>query len=772
MSDGTSEMTGDADTGIASDLTDALQTGTTAGPALDKRRLVVLCGVLQGLVLVVLGLESAGIGLSVLRPVVAAPYLTFVPGLLLVALLGIDYTVGRVVAYSIGLSMLTLMLVGGVASLTLPMLGIERPLDVEVYAPTLALVTIALLLAVVVFVDEYELPMDARQLARPTPLALALLPLGSVLATFVFEQTDSNVGLLVLLVVIALIPLSLGLRDWLGELKPLAVWAISLALVYHASLGPYTGGHQLSQLTVELGRWYPNYADGMGSLLANGVLFPTYAIFSGVRIGVEWGVINPFLISFLPVFLYLIFKTQTDGVHAFLAACLFMFAFPFYTLYPGGGRVSTPVFFLALVGVALTDQDSPRSKRSPLALAFVPGIAVSHYGTAWVVMFGFIVSIVVLASFYFRDAVVKHGGLPRGPSHEMNPFRTAPEWVRSTFLTPMFVVYYTVFALGWYLYTGLGGKFKTLPNHIADGIEGLLFEGDFSGGAVRSATMDYGSTAVSVSRMLYIVFGALMAFGVAVALLYRLYGRRRVEDEFLALATGFLSMLGASFLPFSSGFNTARVMMIIFVFTAAFAVIGLSELSSYVGSLFPDVNETLSVVGSKSSVSFVALLMAVFLLLNSGVVSATVTNDFAPSNQVLSQQLLQSDDPIERSKANECSECNIRTHAWAFGHVGENRTLYGDDLAEAQVDYYRGRITERLGRVPTGARYQSPWFARNGTDGPAFMVLLPHNVDTGGVFHESKYDWRAYGPLEDRFAAAHKIYAGHDSAVYLVPDEE
>lgn len=732
---------------------------------LDKRGLLLACGSVQGLLLVILAVESAGISTSILRPVVAVAALTFVPGLMLTALLGVE-DVGRAIAYSIGLSMMTNMVVGGIISLIFPAFGVESPLTVWIYAPTLSVVVAGIGVVVAVTVDDYELPIHVRRLASPTPLALALLPLLSILGTFAMYRTQSNTALLALIVLVSLIPLSLALRDWLGDWKPLAIWSLSLTLVYHGSLGPFSGGHQLSQLTLDLGRWFPNYADGIGSLLANGVLYPSYAMLGGVTLGVEWGVVNPFLISFLPAFLYLIFKTQTGETHAFLAACLFMFAFPFYTLYTGGGRVSTPVFFLALVGLALTDQSLPRERRVVLALAFVPGISVSHYGTAWVVLFGFFVSITVLAGFYLRDAYADADGRYGGRSQSSDVFETTPEWVRSTFLTPMFVTYYCVFSLGWYLYTGLGGKFKTLPNHVVGGLAGLLFEDGATGGAVRSATKDYGSTAVAVSRWLYILFGALMALGITITLLYRLYGHRQVEDEFLALGTGFLSLLGASFLPFSKGFNTARVMMIVFVFTAPFAIIGLAQLASRAGAYLETTDDFLSSVGTKSSVSVVGILLAVFLLLNTGIVSATVTDDFAPSNSLLRQQLLDSEDPVERTKATECVECNVQVHAWAFKHITDNQTLYGDDIAEAQIDYYRGRLTEQIGEVPRGARYEPLWLAQSEPDGGALMVVLPHNDDTGGVFYESKYDWRPYDELSRQFDRAHRIYDGQKSAVY------
>jgi uncharacterized membrane protein len=441
-----------------------------------------------------------------------------------------------------------------------------------------------------------------------------------------------------------------------------------------------------------------------------------------------------------------------------------MFSFPFYTLYPGGGRIATPVLFLALMGLAIVDNRLRSPLRNILVLVFGASVAVGHYGTAWVVMIALVVSITVFYALRIADTLTTEGWSEFRPSFLANEARSF-----SKVLTPSAIGFYIVFALGWYLYTGLGGKFSTLPNHVINGITSLLYgTGRVGGAAIRSATKNYGSTAVSTSRLFYILFGALMVVGVAFVLWERVTTEeRRVTDEYLALGTGFLTILGAAFLPFSTGFNTARVMMIVFTFTAPFAVFGIIGLGDRGRSLLPAVRDTRAESGVKLPLAGIAVLLSVFLLLNAGVVSATVTNDFAPSNVVTQEQLQESEDPIERSRATFCTACIVETHSWVFGNAGPAQPLYGDDLAVAQVDYFRGQITESTGSVPAGARYQSLWTARNGTNASALLVTLPHNADTGGVFVREKYNWTAYGELSSQFTDSHRIYNGEGTVVYL-----
>jgi uncharacterized membrane protein len=716
---------------------------------------------LQALFLAVLLVEYVAVDTSFIRPVVTVLYLAFVPGGLTVLALRMECSLSSFVVYALGLSLSLVMAVGAVMSVTLIRVGIEHPLSVGSLAIVFALLVGGLAFLIYRDGQRRMFEIDSNPIS-PLPMALLLLPSASILGTVLLDVQGNNLLLLGLLIVLSIIPLGFAVRGDAERWGALAVWTMSMALLYHGGLWPFTGGHQLVQITLEQGHWVPNYADGMGSLVPNGVLYPIFAILTDLSMSVEWGTVNPFLMSFIPVVLFELFRQETSARTALLGTSLFMFSFPFYTLYPGGGRVATPVLFLALLGLAVVDNRVDSPLQNVLVMTFGAGVAVSHYGTAWVVMMGLIASMSVLYGLRIVDAVTSEQSTSTWLASLRKELQT------SKVLSISAITFYTVFALSWYLFTGLGGKFKTLPNHVVKGAEALLYGDDLTGGAARSATKSYGSTAITTSRWLYILFGALMTLGVAMVLWRRVVDDGTiVTDEYLALGTGFLAILGAAFLPFSTGFNTARVMMIVFVFTAPFTLLGLAEIMKRIGPLIPTVREGASNLGSGTPLVAIASLLTVFLLLNSGVVSATVTSDYAPSNAVLQEQLLESDDPIERSKANSCTECIVDTHAWAFSRVGENRSMYGDDIATAQVDYVRGQITDQIGRVPVGARYQSLWTARNGTNRSAFLVVLPHNTDTGGVFVNQKYNWKAYDGLNKQFEESHRVYHGADSDIFL-----
>jgi len=684
------------------------------------------------------------------------------------------------------------MAVGGTTSLLAPLVGFDGPLRPVPLAASLAVAVVGLCLVLYRSSSEFELRIPVGSVVSPLPLALLLLPFASVLGTAYMKLTDSNLVLLGMLLTIAVLPLTLVWRADTERWYAFAVWCVSTALLYHGGLWPYNSGHQLSTVVLEQGRWIPNYGEDLGSLLPNGVLYPTYAQIADISIGMEFDIVNPFLISLLPVFLFLAFRKQTDARKALIGVSLFMFSFPFFLLYPSGGRVSTPVFFLVLTALAVSDDVPLTEFRRVLILVFGAGIAVSHYGTAWVVMAALTISVLLLLAVKTADrfwpgrtaSEETEQSLQVTDGGTADVLTESAEEFKNNLLRGPFVAFYSAFAMAWYLYTGNGGKFRTLPSSIVGGLHDFFYESDPTGDAVRSATQDYSSVAISTSRQLYLLFGALMGIGVLyVAWMRVVRNERLVEDEFLALGAGFLAILGTAFLPFSTGFNTARVMMIVFMFTAPFLtfgvdgiITGISRVTDYVSRIWSefrsvsDLFSHLKIRPDRMASVGLTVLLAMFLLLNSGVVSEFVTKDYAPSNAVGQERLLNSEDPIERGRASECIGCQIQTHIWILGNKAPDRQVYGDFQAEGQIDYYRTDISAGLGSVPRSP-YGNIWDIRNGSDSESYMIFLPYNTDTGGVTVTGKYDWREFNQSSKVVQNADRIYVAGDSRVYLTNNE-
>ncbi|MFC7081414.1 DUF2206 domain-containing protein [Halorussus caseinilyticus] len=554
-----------------------------------------------------------------------------------------------------------------------------------------------------------------------------------------------------------------------------------MALLYHNSLfGSSIGGPSGAAQTLETGVWSASEE----SVLPNGVLFPAYTILTGLRLGITSSTVNPLLVSFLPVILFEGYREQVGDRAAFSSACLFMFSFPFYVLYPSAGRVATPVFFLALEGLVLSDSHIDLLRKRILGVLFGMGLAVSHYGTAYVAMVAFGTAFVT----YLLLGVIDKARIPLSRGTALKRLRSVN--VRATvreltprLLSPWFVTFYVAFVVEWYFYTSGGDKFAILPRKVLS-VVNRFFEASASGTAGSAVSKEYGSTSVAISRQFYILIGALMGIGLAATMVARVFRKDTVDvdDEFLALAVGFMSMLGASF--FVVGFNVARIMMIVFTFTAVFVVYGLGSIVEAVlttrrvlrrvvardgrgaiGDLL-GVDFERAFGGLRTELTAVSVVLCVFLLLNAGFVTVFFTHDYAPSNIVTQDTLEKSEQVQVQLKARGCVNCDIESHVWLFSHRNRSSHAYGDFMAWAQVDFYRGSIAGRLSYYPKKVTYRSMWAATNGTDTKSLLLVLDHNTDTGVMLIESKYYWKDMAYIEPVTNRSHRVYTTGETAIY------
>jgi uncharacterized membrane protein len=656
------------------------------------------------------------------------------------------------------------MIVGGVASVVMPVVGIERPLALRALVVTwLGLTGVA----AVTGSHTVTLRFEERRLADPKLPLVLLLPTTSILGSVYYEVTGNNVALVALLTVIALLPLlavAVGDETWYF---PLAVWTISLALLYHGRVpGYYTFTQPLPELTLEQLRWVPNYGN-WGSLLANGVLFPVYAILTGLPIELEWNLVNTFLVSFLPVALYETFRRHFSARDALLSACLFAFAYPFYVLYPGAGRAATPVLFIALLGLAYSDDRLPAVVRQVFLLCFGVGVATTHYGTAYVVMFALAVGAVAFATL---KAIVELDLPTRLPyvqpaRADGGATRVAPlsALERPSILHWRYIGFYSVFAMSWYLYTANSVKFLILPRKVVDAVYGVLYV-QATGSAVSSLQQIYVAPTIVYAQYLYVVFGLLMAIGIGMTVLRLVVTHDEAVDAgYLAIGIGFFSMFLGSALPSGNGFAVARVMMIIFTFAIPFAVVGARELGGLPKSVVAAVSDRASFPWRPGRVSWTALsvVIAFFLLLNAGVVSETVTNDVAPSNAISGERLVNSDNPDLRLRATACPLCNVETHVWVGSRIPDGETVYADVQVDNERDYYRGTLASQ---GALGNRYTTVAVNQTELPGGSYLVLQDHNQDLGGFAIGYKF-W-FYEKNMSRFTSGDKIYSNGYGAVF------
>jgi uncharacterized membrane protein len=708
---------------------------------------------LSRLVALALAVHAAALGslllpttppIGYLRAVVVFLDLALIPGFLAVALvddslLDDGLVAARLAVYAVGLGLMVVMATGFLVDLLLLEIGYARPLSVGPLAAGVTATVVGLALAVAVARDlSRTVPLGASvRDVSPTPLALLLLPPLAILAVRVRPVTI--VPVLVVLVAIALVPFLVARSILQERWHALVVWTTAVALLYHKTLaGRFRFAGQPSVVNAwRLERWTPGLQQiypTTTSILPNGVLFPTYARLSGLDILAELNVLNPLLVSILPVALFLVYRRYTNSTLAALGASLFVFAHPFYNLYPQGGRVATPVIFLGLFALALADDRLASLTRTGFALVFVLGVAISHYGTSYYVLFALLGAGVVLVGFALSDALLdRFFGRRRSVAdgdrqHARSRLGSVRHAAREGILSWVFLAFYAVAVLSWYLYTKTGTKFGILPRHIRKTLTSLFGDRPIGGGSTAKRIQEsYATLSIDLARDLYLVIGVLMIIGLAAVYYDRFLadGDAAPADEFLAIAT---TMLGTFVftLAVPGAWGGGRPMMIVFTFTSVLAVLGTVTVVTGVatlGRVLSTRRPSQAAIRSAGTSAF-AVLLAVLLVLNTGVAAATVLGGRAPSNVP------------GNVESNPHFDAEMETHVWLI--VNKRAPVYGDVRAHGQSDWFRPIFAVRSeaaafgygGNKPRGELHTV--LEMSGLE-RGYLVLLHHNVEEGVV---------------------------------------
>lgn len=689
--------------------------------------------------------------------------------------------------YSLGIGSLMLMMIG---------LALEGLLQLVSYEQSLS--EPALLGGVVVTVSCLILLAHRRNaslavdMTVPVTLdaipaqviAVLLLPLWSILAVSLLNAQAKSLPLLLLFLIIAIIPIAVALSYGRERYLPLTVWSIALAVLLHKSLwaGYVYGGHA-SVVT-----FYETQGFSLGgfeNLLQNAVLLPAMARLGGVDILTQLKVILPFIVAFIPVTLFVTFRRYTNGRTAFLGSILFVFAHPFYYQYPSVPRASIPVFFFALIGLVIADQNLDLLRRRGLAAVFAVGLAVSHYGTAYYVMFALLGTLVLLAGLGLKDPLLERlretsrrvpdGGKEQGLSRLLGWWNgRLREYVVNWghVLTVPFILLYIVTVLGWYLFTGGGKKFTALTEHIINAYRSL-FTGFGQGSTATRLIVNYNTQSIQLSKYLYVLVGILVGVGLFVVFVRRLLHSDQVafDDEYLALGILVLLLFGGTFI-LSGEWGGGRPMMIVLSYDAVFAVIAVLAIGNYLrralvrifeyaGLPMESITGSLTQVRRRQRVVF-AIILAVFLLLNSGVVAALVLGGYAPSNVPLSGDVTVDEYP--RSQVGGFIATDIQMHVWMADHMDRSIPPYSDRFIYYQAtDFYNGEIAARASKQPY--RYKPNNNLQNVMN-PGYILFGGRNTVEGKV-SVSHVEDRPLSEYSLSLANRNRVYTNGRATVYF-----
>ncbi|WP_414468704.1 DUF2206 domain-containing protein [Methanobacterium sp. ACI-7] len=364
---------------------------------------------IQALVWVIIGLEFYNINIPILSQLITFLYLTFIPGFLILRILKI-HKLGNIetILYTVGFSILSIMLIGFIMTMICPLISIFKPITQEYLAFTTSLYVLILsLLSYIIDRNFYDINIiHINEYFNSRFLFLCLLPFLAIFGSYALNFYNTNLISMFLLALIAF-TLILVIFDKISRnLYSFTIWIIAISLVYVSSLvSPYVWGwdiqneYYLANLVIQSSYWNFSLQDAYNAMLSIVMVAPIYSIVADISLDYVFKIIYPFLFSLVPLGLYRVFKIQTSSKVAFAAVFLFMSFNTFYIELLSLSREITAELFLVMMLLLVFSKISNKSTFILFTL-FGMGLIVSHYSVTYFFLFTLICVSLILIIFH------------------------------------------------------------------------------------------------------------------------------------------------------------------------------------------------------------------------------------------------------------------------------------------------------------------------------------------------------------------------------------
>jgi len=696
---------------------------------------------LQTIFFVLILLEYVGLGIPILKDLIGFFFILFIPGTLLLRLINLDRieSNGQILLYTLGSSLVILMVIGTLMNYLYPILGIDKPLSsvsiiITFYVFTIILCFICYLIDKRRVVEKKSPPnkVDLKNLVSSPLLFLFILPILTILGAYQMNVYHSNVLTMLMIFLVGIIAFMVSLRTFIpSKLYPLIVFIISISLLLHKSLiSNYIWGwdinaeYFLANQVILNAFWNESLPFSYNSMLSVVILGPIFSSF--INIGEVWimKIIYPFLFSLVPLGLYYLFCKQTSPKIAFFSVFFFMLMFTFYTEMLSLIRQQVAELMLVLVLMLIVNDKLEVTKRSFLAVMFGLSIVVTHYGLSYVIMLILIISAIFL---YFLDKNSNQGlsskfwpkiykltavnallqsfpnhffgnnknnlskqGRKPSVSEKINLYRSIK---KDRILTSSFLVLFIFFLFTWYIFTSSASIFQATVS-IGHGIINNLYtfmDPNTTQGLNMVIEQQF-TPLRNLHKYIYLFSQFLIFIGV-LALFFRKDGMNfKKEYKALILAT-FMVLVAGILLPFfSSQMNTSRLYHVALIILAPFCVLGIIKIFD----LFKLISRTN--FSKDQHFKFIAIFLIVFLLFDTGVVYQLIDYKH-PTSIALSSSV---DFPIFNQRETTAGEWLTHSY-YAYGYQN-NYTVYADKnrapvlgsmLPAEQIPVYFDLITNR-----------------------------------------------------------------------------
>ena len=517
--------------------------------------------------------------------------LTFVPGTLLLRILRIHHiNPVESIAYSVGLSIFTVMFSGMLGNFLFPLIGVLNPLAPINNVSFICFAVLILLLVAYIRDRDFQSTQShttGYQIDLPQVLFLISILLLLILAdTIVNEYRNSLLLILCLLIIAAVVILALLRKFITPPHYPLLVFTISLCLLYQTTLlSPYLVGsdiyteYQYYRYAVEANYWDPTVSNPVNSCLSIIMLAPAYSQFLQIDGIWVFKAIYPLLFSFVPVVLYRTFRVQLGEARALLASFFFMIVPTFSLEMTSLCRQQIAELFLVLFIFLLVERRLSALVKLSLLIIFSVSIPVSHYSTSFITLNYLILLPLLLALFrttIFRKVwswlTCKTGGIPEVLNQDRSG--ALSWWV---VILPVLVYLIAAFLWYWLVASGINlsvlSSVWTMQSGAAAGATGSGPQDLF----VRAA-LGYDLGASSIQGKIFRILQYITQLFVICGCLRLLFAPKglKIRIEYVAMSVISAALMAACMIlpTFASTLNTTRWYHILLITLAPYFVLG------------------------------------------------------------------------------------------------------------------------------------------------------------------------------------------------------
>lgn len=350
------------------------------------------------------------IHIPIFNDIITLLYLALVPGVLILRVLKL-HKLGNTFTtlLSVGLSILSVLLLGLFMNQVYPYFGISKPIETLPLLITFTIYNMILLLLAYKQDKNYfhnsSSKLSIELLTSNQFICLCILPLIAIIGAYTLQYYGRNEIQILLLLLICTLVLAMAWGYLKREYYHIAIFSIAISILYYSVLiSNHIWGYdiffeyQFATYVIKNGIWDHTWPHAYNAMLSVVMYAPIYNKLSGMTLTWILKFIYPFLFSLISIGLYKIFEKHTGGKIAFLAAFFFIAYNGFsYGWMVQMARQQIAEIFLVLLVWLMIDRTIPQTKRKILYLLFGVGLILSHYSVTYLFMFMLLATIVALS---------------------------------------------------------------------------------------------------------------------------------------------------------------------------------------------------------------------------------------------------------------------------------------------------------------------------------------------------------------------------------------